>query len=469
MDSQVNCMSLSPDRTRLAVGLCGRIRWFDYSTFAPVCVLEQTASSQQAFGNFTSIVYVPLSQDASIAALSSHVVLATNEDSFLRLVDARTAGQARLLREIATGGVALTCGTLFPDNSLYITGSQVGRLAVWHVPTIIEDAKSAAGSNTPTKPLQDVSFRDDHAVVRSIGVSPLGNWVAVALNSGMVHAMRFSRDVPIMMVAPSPIASAVASAVTATSPSGRRPADESPIVPSDAEGLEGGESSLSGGGVAENPSIIRHTTPPGSANNASSLATEGLLNASIMSPTAPARPAAGLSPLQQHYQLEEFSAFRAHNKYILRCVISPNNQLLATCSADYTINLWQVPSSLSGSVAGLSSPGSSTDHDGPPQVLGATAPQSPPKSAQSFLSHGAGGDSSTTFALARTLQGHTRWVWDITFSPDSANIISASSDTHVRLWSNILDRPKSETFVGHTKPVNCIVLDYERKPKTIES
>ena len=500
-DSQVNCMCLSPERARLAVGLCGRIRWFDYTSFAQCCVLEQT-SSQQAFGNFTSIAYIPVSQEAQAnSSINTCLIVATNEDSFLRLIDARSSVQARVLREIPTGGVALTCGLLFPDNSLFLCGSQVGRVSVWDVVAMVEDAKN----NTPisqTKPLQEVCFADDHSAVRSISVSPLATWVAVALNSGMVHALRFSRDVP--RIAASPIASAAPSTVNVITPSRKLnslatagapqlpdPAGatdlSSSAEPLNASGAVVPNDSETGGrhpsDVGLPPSLDANTSMPtaGANNNSSSLqlqqTSESLLN-SAMSPTVRGAGAA-LTAQQVHHQLEEFCAFRAHNKYILKCVISPNGQLLATSSADYTIALWQVPLCVGG--ASPPTPGSNSSPEqlrtddrlgastgaAPPQ-LAATAPLTPTRNAggvTNVLTSPLTAADPSTFTLIRSLQGHTRWVWDVLFSPDSANIISSSSDTHVRLWSNVLDKPKSEAFVGHTKPVNCIVLDYDRKIK----
>jgi G protein beta subunit-like protein len=68
--------------------------------------------------------------------------------------------------------------------------------------------------------------------------------------------------------------------------------------------------------------------------------------------------------------------------YILKCLISPDMQQLATTSSDKTVKLWNL--------------------DG--------------------------------FTLDRTLTGHTRWVWDCVFSVDAAYLVTASSDATARLW-----------------------------------
>jgi G protein beta subunit-like protein len=101
--------------------------------------------------------------------------------------------------------------------------------------------------------------------------------------------------------------------------------------------------------------------------------------------------------------LQPKTKFQAHQRYLIRCLLSPNGRLgsfsfsfffkpttrcifadltssrtLATCSADTTIRLWDLSSSL--------------------------------------------------HAPTKILQGHQRWVWDMAFSADSAYLVSGASD-----------------------------------------
>ena len=39
-------------------------------------------------------------------------------------------------------------------------------------------------------------------------------------------------------------------------------------------------------------------------------------------------------------ELIPLQKFEAHNDYILKCLISPDLKLLATCSADKTVKIW---------------------------------------------------------------------------------------------------------------------------------
>ena len=97
---------------------------------------------------------------------------------------------------------------------------------------------------------------------------------------------------------------------------------------------------------------------------------------------------------------------QAHSKYILKCMMSPNGQALATCSADSTIKLWN-PDDLSE---------------------------------------------------IKTLKGHSRWVWDCRFSADSQYLVSVSSDHSARLW-DINQGESIRQYTGHQKAVVCVALN----------
>ena len=80
--------------------------------------------------------------------------------------------------------------------------------------------------------------------------------------------------------------------------------------------------------------------------------------------------------------------FQAHSDYLLKCVISPDANVVATTSADHSIKLW---------------------------------------------------DPANGYALARPpLKQHQRWVWDLAFSADSSFMVTASSDQSAKLWLHLL-------------------------------
>eukprot|EP00201_Polytomella_parva_P022602 CAMPEP_0175044812 /NCGR_PEP_ID=MMETSP0052_2-20121109/4037_1 /TAXON_ID=51329 ORGANISM="Polytomella parva, Strain SAG 63-3" /NCGR_SAMPLE_ID=MMETSP0052_2 /ASSEMBLY_ACC=CAM_ASM_000194 /LENGTH=315 /DNA_ID=CAMNT_0016308197 /DNA_START=125 /DNA_END=1072 /DNA_ORIENTATION=- len=104
---------------------------------------------------------------------------------------------------------------------------------------------------------------------------------------------------------------------------------------------------------------------------------------------------------------EPLHKLRAHPTYVLKCLISPDCQQLATASADRTVKLWSL--------------------DG--------------------------------FSLERTLVGHTRWVWDCVFSVDAAYLVTASSDATAKLW-DLASGEAIRTYTGHHKAcVACALND----------
>ncbi|KXS11860.1 WD40 repeat-like protein [Gonapodya prolifera JEL478] len=121
---------------------------------------------------------------------------------------------------------------------------------------------------------------------------------------------------------------------------------------------------------------------------------------------------------------------QAHSKYITKAVMSPDTNVLATCSADHTVKTWRL-------VSDPSHPAASTH----PTLT------SLPEDT----------DEEVGFLLDRTLQGHQRWVWDAAFSADSAYLVTGSSDHTARLW----DLASGETirhYNGHQKAVVCVAL-----------
>ncbi|KAG8465062.1 hypothetical protein KFE25_012425 [Diacronema lutheri] len=107
-----------------------------------------------------------------------------------------------------------------------------------------------------------------------------------------------------------------------------------------------------------------------------------------------------------HSHFEPHHMLQAHDKYVLKCLFSPDVRWLATMSADHTAKVWD----------------------------------------------------TTNFELSRVLAGHQRWVWDGVFSADSAYLVTASSDQTARLW----DLDKGETirhYTGHNKAVVCVTLN----------
>lgn len=123
--------------------------------------------------------------------------------------------------------------------------------------------------------------------------------------------------------------------------------------------------------------------------------------------------------------LAQLCSWQAHDTYILQCAFSPNGNVLATASADTTIKLWS------------------------PQEVSAAPDDGSGKEAD--------GGKKCGYALAKTLVGHKRWVWDVVFSSDGNYLMSGSSDHSARLW-DVKTAQTVKDYLGHTKAITCVAL-----------
>ena len=96
--------------------------------------------------------------------------------------------------------------------------------------------------------------------------------------------------------------------------------------------------------------------------------------------------------------LSKPKVFEAHKNYITKCLLSPENNMLATCSADSEIRLWERKNLV--------------DEDGNIQ-----------------------NDGMVDFELKSRFIGHKKWVWDCDFTLDSNYLLSCSSDKTIKIWS----------------------------------
>ncbi|KIX05043.1 uncharacterized protein Z518_05915 [Rhinocladiella mackenziei CBS 650.93] len=189
--------------------------------------------------------------------------------------------------------------------------------------------------------------------------------------------------------------------------------------------------------------------------------------------------------------------FKAHKDYLTRLLLSPDIKLLATCSADHTVRIWNIdmneehleaipePASdpntpnpnhdtMSQSQHSLNGSTTSTHSTPNPVISGTFSPDPNSRSTGSLTTHSLSASSFRALTDLIThrrplpcdtvLDNHQRWVWDCAFSADSAYLVTVCSDHYARLWE-LSTASIIRQYSGHHRGAVCVALnDYSNPP-----
>jgi WD40 repeat protein len=138
-----------------------------------------------------------------------------------------------------------------------------------------------------------------------------------------------------------------------------------------------------------------------------------------------------------------------HSSWVRSVSFSSDGQILASSSDDQTIRLWDVPTGLCLKTLHCHDSRVLSVSFSPVCLRGAS-----PEGIGQILA--SGNDDQTvklwdvqTGQCLKVLEGHTGWVWSISFSPDGQTLASGSLDYTVRLW-DVSTGQCSKELNGHT-------------------
>ncbi|BAY42913.1 WD-40 repeat-containing protein [Scytonema sp. HK-05] len=145
---------------------------------------------------------------------------------------------------------------------------------------------------------------------------------------------------------------------------------------------------------------------------------------------------------------------QGHNKTVWGVVFSPRGDLIASSSGDNTVKLWRKTSTKSANPKPSYTLWHTLNGHTNDVLQVAIAPNNQTIASASkdktIKLWSAGGE------LHRTLTGHTDEVFSVAFSPDSQIIASASKDKTIKLWST--DGKLIRTLTGHTDRVRKVAF-----------
>lgn len=170
------------------------------------------------------------------------------------------------------------------------------------------------------------------------------------------------------------------------------------------------------------------------------------------------------SPAQE---LKFYRSWKAHSRYGIKCLFSPNGKYLVTTSADHTAKVWRTCDLTENGPCDVDNDGdkggivSEARDDNREQHIkqqqqkqeDATTSTSSPSSSPSSLFCRSSEPSPIKVLTTET----QRWVWDVAFSADSQYLITASSDSVVRLW-HLESAEIRREYTGHQKAVTALAF-----------
>jgi WD40 repeat protein/energy-coupling factor transporter ATP-binding protein EcfA2 len=137
------------------------------------------------------------------------------------------------------------------------------------------------------------------------------------------------------------------------------------------------------------------------------------------------------------YGVRESNRFEGHNKKVEGVSFSPDGQILVSTSEDQTIKVWnrrgQLLDTLPGHTSWVNKISFSPDGK---QFATASSDMTAKLWQIQCLSKQDNDCLDVEVTPVKTLEGHTNWITDVSFSPDGKTLITAGRDGRLKIWSN---------------------------------
>jgi WD40 repeat protein/serine phosphatase RsbU (regulator of sigma subunit) len=151
------------------------------------------------------------------------------------------------------------------------------------------------------------------------------------------------------------------------------------------------------------------------------------------------------------YGINEYNRLEGHGFWVNRVSFNPHGNLIASCSSDRSINVWDTQGKLLQRLYGHTNWVTSVEFSPDGNTLASASRDNTLKLW--YFSN----DESGLFAdkATHTLKGHDGPVLDVSFSPDGELIASASEDTTIRIWK--INGSLMRTLRGgHSRWATCV-------------
>ncbi|MEG4581915.1 AAA-like domain-containing protein [Microcoleus sp. MON1_C5] len=157
---------------------------------------------------------------------------------------------------------------------------------------------------------------------------------------------------------------------------------------------------------------------------------------------------------QAVYGAVDYNQLSGHDNVVNDVIFSPDGELIASASADKTIELWKKDGTKVGTLQGHNNTVWAVVFSPRGDLIASGSGDNTVKLWRKTSTKSPNGESSYT--LWHTLKGHTKDVADVAIAPDGQTIASASKDKTIKLWST--DGKLLRTLTGHKDEVVSVAF-----------